>query len=103
MLVQWLSYLTVDQKNTGSNPVHTAKVINMKREYNFNDLTNEQLALLFKVSQKLEVSGDVLLNYIDKLEYLNSELLTEDDLAKLYLEEISFNYNKMQYLLDKKI
>ena len=75
----------------------------MKREYNFNDLTNEQLALLFKVSQKLEVSGDVLLNYIDKLEYLNSELLTEDDLAKLYLEEISFNYNKMQYLLDKKI
>ena len=75
----------------------------MKRENNFNDLTNEQLALLFKVSQKLEVSGDVLLNYIDKLEYLNSELLTEDDLAKLYLEEISFNYNKMQYLLDKKI
>lgn len=75
----------------------------MKKEYNFNDLTNEQLALLFKVSQKLEVSGDVLLNYIDKLEYLNSELLTEDDLAKLYLEEISFNYNKMQYLLDKKI
>ena len=75
----------------------------MKREYNFNDLTNEQLALLFKVSQKLEISGDVLLNYIDKLEYLNSELLTEDDLAKLYLEEISFNYNKMQYLLDKKI
>lgn len=75
----------------------------MKREYNFNGLTNEQLALLFKVSQKLEVSGDVLLNYIDKLEYLNSELLTEDDLAKLYLEEISFNYNKMQYLLNKKI
>ena len=75
----------------------------MKKEYNFNDLTNEQLALLFKVSQKLEVSGDVLLNYIDKLEYLNSELLTEDDLAKLYLEEISFNYNKMQYLLDNKI
>ena len=75
----------------------------MKREYNFNDLTNEQLALLFKVSQKLDVSGDVLLNYIDKLEYLNSEFLTEDDLAKLYLEEISFNYNKMQYLLDKKI
>ena len=75
----------------------------MKKEYNFNDLTNEQLALLFKVSQKLEVSGDVLLNYIDKLEYLNSELLTEEDLAKLYLEEISFNYNKMQYLLDNKI
>lgn len=74
----------------------------MKIEYNFNDLTNEQLALLFRVSQKLEVSGDVLLNYIDKLEYLNSELLTEDDLAKLYLEEISFNYNKMQYLLDKE-
>ena len=75
----------------------------MKREYNFNDLTNEQLALLFKVSQKLDISGDVLLNYIDKLEYLNSELITEDDLAKLYLEEISFNYNKMQYLLDNKI
>ena len=75
----------------------------MKRENNFNDLTNEQLALLFKVSQKLDVSGDVLLNYIDKLEYLNSELITEDDLAKLYLEEISFNYNKMQYLLDNKI
>ena len=30
MLVKWLSCLTVDQKFTGSNPVHTAKFYFMK-------------------------------------------------------------------------
>ena len=69
----------------------------------YEGLSEKEKNLLFETSKKLNVNQHVLINYMDKLEYLNSELITEDDLAKLYLEEISFNYNKMQYLLDKKI
>ena len=71
----------------------------MKSKNSFNDLTDEQLAIMFNFSKHTGISGEVLVKYKDEIDFTKPEDITEEEFTKLYLEDLAYNYNKMQVLI----
>ena len=69
----------------------------------YDSLSEKQKTMLFDLSKRLDININVLITYIDKLDYLSSANIKEDTLAELFLEDVAYNYRKMQTLLNETI
>lgn len=64
------------------------------------DLTNNELEDVFTFSKLTGFNGDVISEYIGKIDFSDISTITEEDYSILYLKDLSYNYIKMKSMLD---
>lgn len=64
----------------------------------YDSLSEKQKTIIFDLSKRLDINMNVLIPHIDKLDYLSSANIKEATLAELFIEDVAYNYRKMQTL-----